>query len=227
MDCSTPGLPVPHDLLKFAQIHVYCIGDAIQPFHPLTPILFSFCPQSFPASGTFPMSQQFASDDQNATVSASASVLPTSTQGWFPLRLTGLISLLSQQRSGVFSSTIVWRHQFFGAPPPLWSSCHNHMWPLGRPKTFVGRIMSLLLNTLSRFVMLSCQEANVFWFHGCSHHLQWFLGPRRGSLSLLPPFPFYLPWSNRAGSHDISFFLIFSFKPALSLSSFTLYQEAL
>ena len=58
--------------------------------------LFSFCPQSFPASGTFPVSQLSASDDQNAGVSASASVLATSIQGWFPLRLTGLISLLSK-----------------------------------------------------------------------------------------------------------------------------------
>ena len=79
MDYSTPGLPVPHNLLKFAQIHVHCISDAIQPFHPLMPTLFS-CPQSFPASGTFPMSQQFASDDQNTRVSASASVLPTNIQ---------------------------------------------------------------------------------------------------------------------------------------------------
>ena len=74
--------------------------------------LFSFCPQSFPASGTFPMSQLFASDDQNTAVSASASVLPTSIQGWFPLRWTDLISLLSKGLSGVFSSTTVRRPQF-------------------------------------------------------------------------------------------------------------------
>ena len=58
--------------------------------------LFAFCPQSFPASGTFPMSQLFASDDQNTTASASTSALPMCIQGWFPLRLTGLISLLSK-----------------------------------------------------------------------------------------------------------------------------------
>ena len=73
-----------------------------------------FCPQSFPASGTFPMSWLLSSDDQNTGASASASVLPTSIQGWFPLRLTGLISLLSKVLSGVFSSTPVRRHQFFG-----------------------------------------------------------------------------------------------------------------
>ena len=86
--------------------------------------LFSFCPQSFPSSGTFPMGHLFTSDDQNAE--ASASVLPISVQGWFPLRLTGLTSLLSKGLSGVFSSTTVWRHQFFGAPLSLWSSSHNH-----------------------------------------------------------------------------------------------------
>ena len=94
--------------------------------------LFFFCPQSFPASGTFPVSHLFASGDQNTGASASPSVLPTGIQGWFPLRLTGLI-LLSKGLSGVICSTIVWRHQFFGALPSLWSSSHNYMWPLGRP----------------------------------------------------------------------------------------------
>ena len=76
-----------------------------------------FCPQSFPESGTCPMSHLFMSDKQNTGASASAPVLPVSIQGWSPLRLTGLISLLSKGLSGVFSSTTVWRHQFFGA---LW-----------------------------------------------------------------------------------------------------------
>ena len=93
--------------------------------------LFSFCPQSFPASGTFPMSWLFTSGDQNT--SASASVLPMSIQGWFPLRLTGLIFTLSKGLSGVSSSTTVQRHQFSGALPSLWSSSHNRTWPLGRP----------------------------------------------------------------------------------------------
>ena len=66
--------------------------------------LFSFCPQSFPASGTFPMSRLFTSDDQNTGASASASVLPVNTQSWSPSQLTGLISLLSKGLSGVFST---------------------------------------------------------------------------------------------------------------------------
>ena len=93
--------------------------------------LFSLYPQSFPVSGTFPLSQLFSSDDQNT--GASTSVLPVNIQGWFPWRLTGLIALLSKGFSGVFSSTTVWRHQFFGALPSLLSSSHNCVWPLGRP----------------------------------------------------------------------------------------------
>ena len=95
--------------------------------------LFPFCPQSFPASGTFPMSQLFTSDDQNTGASASSSALPMISKGWLPLRLTGLISLLSNRLSGVFSGTTIRRHQFFGALPSLWFSSHNCTWPLGRP----------------------------------------------------------------------------------------------
>ena len=95
--------------------------------------LFSFCPQSFPVSRTFPMSHLFTSDDQNFGASASASVLPVNIQGWSPVRLTGLISLLSKGLSGVFSNTTVQKHQFFGILPFLWSSSYNRMWPPGRP----------------------------------------------------------------------------------------------
>ena len=94
--------------------------------------LFSFCPQSFPPSGTFPMSQLFESGDQNTVASASASVLPTRIQGWSPLRWTGWISLQSKGLSEVFSSTTVRRHQFFGALPSLQFSSHNRTWSLGR-----------------------------------------------------------------------------------------------
>ena len=94
---------------------------------------FSSCPQSFPASGTFPMSCLLTSDDQNTETSASASVFPVNIQGSSPLRLTGLISLQSKGLSGVFSSTTVQRLWFFVFLPSLWSSSHNHTWPLGRP----------------------------------------------------------------------------------------------
>ena len=94
---------------------------------------FPSCPQSFPASGSFPMRQLFTSGGQSTGVSASASVLPMSIQGWFPLGLTGLISLLSKGLSGVFSSNIVQRNQFFGTLPSLWSNPHICTWLLERP----------------------------------------------------------------------------------------------
>ena len=83
---------------------------------------FSFRLQSFPASGSFPMSQFFASGSQNIGVSASASVLPMNIQDWFPLWWTGWISLQSKGLSRVFSNTTVQKHQFFGAQLPLWSN---------------------------------------------------------------------------------------------------------
>ena len=78
-------------------------------------IPFSSCPQSFPASGSFPMSQLFVSDGQSTGVSASTSDLPMNTQDWSPLGWTGWISLQSKQLSRVFSNTTVQKHQFFGA----------------------------------------------------------------------------------------------------------------
>ena len=115
MDCSMPVLSVPHHLPKFAEVCVHCIGDAIQPSHPLTFSPPSALLRPLPSNRTFPMSQLFASDNQKTGISASASVLPRSIRGWSLLRLTGLISLLSKGLSGVFSSTILRRHQFFGA----------------------------------------------------------------------------------------------------------------
>ena len=93
-------------------------------FIHITP--FSSCPQSFPVSESFPMSRLFAYGGQSigASASASASVLPMSIQGWFPLGWTGWISVLSKELSRVFSSTTVWKHQFFGPQPSLWSSPH-------------------------------------------------------------------------------------------------------
>ena len=79
MDCSTPGLPVRHQLPELAQTHVRRVSDAIQASHPIVP--FSSCLQSWPASGLFPMSQFFESDGQSIGVLASASVLPVNIQG--------------------------------------------------------------------------------------------------------------------------------------------------
>ena len=100
--------PSPGVCPSSSSLHQWC-----HPAFSSSDALFSFCPQSFPASGTFPMSQLFVSDDQNTEASGSAAILPMSIQGWFPLRLTVLISLPSKGLTGVFSTTIQ-RHQFFG-----------------------------------------------------------------------------------------------------------------
>ena len=91
---------------------------------------FSSCPQSFPTSGSFPMSQLFASGGQSIRASASLSILPKNIQGLFPFGWTGLISLQSKGLSRVFSNTTVQKHQFFDTQLSLESNSHHHTWPL-------------------------------------------------------------------------------------------------
>ena len=111
-------------------------------------IPLSTCLLSFPASGSFPMSQFFASGDQSTGVSASASVIPMDIQDWFPLGLTGFISLQSKGLSRVFSNTTFQKHQFFSVQLSLWSNSHIHTWLLEKPYLWLAKEMSLLLNTL-------------------------------------------------------------------------------
>ena len=121
-----PGFPVLHHLPE----HVHWISDTVQPSHPL--LCSSFHLQSFPASGSSPVSQLFTSGGQSFGSSASASVLPLSIQSWFPLGLTGgLIFLLSKGLSRVFYRTTV-QKQFFGVLPSLGSISHIHIWLLER-----------------------------------------------------------------------------------------------
>ena len=91
------------------------------------------CPQSFPASGSFPVSQLFTSGAQSIGALASVSVFLMNIQGWFPLGPTLLISLLSKELSRDFSSTTIWKHQFFSTQPSLWSNSHIHRWLLVKP----------------------------------------------------------------------------------------------
>ena len=100
---------------------------------------FSSCLQSFPASGSSPMNQLFASGGQSIGVSTSASVLPMNIQDWFPLGLTSLISWLSKGLSRVFSSTTVQKHLFFGTQFSLKSNSHMPTWPLEKPKLLLDR----------------------------------------------------------------------------------------
>ena len=130
MDCSTSGSSVLH-----------CFPGVCSNSCPLSwwcyltfsssAIPFSFYLQSFPASGSFPMSWFFSSGGQ--PIVASASALPMNIQGWFLLGLTGLISLQSKGLSRVFSSITIWKDQFFGVQPSLWTNSHICTWLLEKP----------------------------------------------------------------------------------------------
>ena len=118
-------------LTNFPSLPKFMSITSVMPYSHLI-LWCPLLPQSFPASGTFPVSWLLTSGDQNTGASASGKVFPMSIKGWFPLRLI-LISFLSKGLSRVFSSTTVQRHQFFGALPSLQSNSYNHMWPLGGP----------------------------------------------------------------------------------------------
>ena len=118
---------------------------------------FSSCPQCLPASGSFPVSQLFTWGGQSTGVSALASFLPKKSQGWSPSEWTGWISLQSKGLSRVFSNTAVQKHQFFRAQLSSQSNSHPYM-TTGKTialtkRTFIGKVMSLLLNMLSRLVI--------------------------------------------------------------------------
>ena len=104
--------------------------------HPATSssvVPFSSCPQSLPASGSFPKSQLFAWGGQRTEVSASALVPPVNMQDWSPLGWTGWISLQSKELPRVFFNTTVQKHQFFSAQLSSQSNFHIHTWPLEKP----------------------------------------------------------------------------------------------
>ena len=105
--------------LKLMSIELMMPSNHLILCHPLF-----YCLQSCPTSGSFPLSWLLTSGSQSTGMSVSASVLPMNTQGWFSLGLTGLISFQSKGLSRVFTSTIVWKHQFFRAQPSLWSNSH-------------------------------------------------------------------------------------------------------
>ena len=127
---------ISQNLLK-----LMCIDSVMPSSHLILFVPFS-CLQSFPASGSFPVSWLFASGDQSIGASDSASVLPVNIQGWFPLRLTDLISLLSKGLSRAFFNTTFQKHQFFNAQPSLWSNSHICTWLL--EKTIALTIWTML-----------------------------------------------------------------------------------
>ena len=123
MNCSTPGLPVYHQLPEFTQTHV------IELMMPSSHLILCHLPLLLPNPSqhqSFPMSQLFSWGDQSIGVSASASVVPVNTQDWSPVGWTGWISLESKGLSRVFSNTTVQKHPFFGAQLSSQSNSHDH-----------------------------------------------------------------------------------------------------
>ena len=165
-------------------------------------------------SSIFPSNRNFSNESVicirwlNFGVSASASVLPMNTQDWFPLGWTGLISLMSKRLSGVFSSTTVWKQQIFGAQPsidPTPVSIHDYWKNHNLDYAFVGKVMYLLFNMLSRLVSFSSKEQVSFNFMAavtiCSD-----FGAQEDKVSrCFHCFPIYLPWSDGTGCRDLDF----------------------
>ena len=149
MDCCLPGFPVLHCLPEFAQTHVCCSDNVIQPFHFL--LSFILLASVFPSIRVFSNESALCIRWPKYWSFSLASVLPMNSQYWFPLALAGLISLLFKGFSRVFSSTTVWKHQFFATQPSLQSSSHIQTWLLGKKHSFDSRdlclkVMSLLFN---------------------------------------------------------------------------------
>ena len=170
MDCSTPGFSILHYLPEFAQIHV--TESTMLSNHLILWCPFTFGSPSFPASGSFPMSQFFASGGLSIGASASASILPVNIQGWFPLGLTGLISLLCKGLSGVFSNTTVESINSSGLSllyGPALTSVHdywkNHSFDY---MDLFGKVMPLLFNMLSRFVIAFLPRSTHLLISFCS-----------------------------------------------------------
>ena len=194
MNRSMPGLPVHHQLPEFSQTHIHRVSDAIQPSHPLSS---PSPPAPIPPSvRVFSMSQLFAWGGQSTGVSPLASVLPENTQDWSPLGWTGWISLRSTGLSRVFCNTTVQSIKSsalsFLQSPILTSYMTNIA--LTR-QTFVGKVMSLLLNMLSRLVItflprIKCLLISWLPVTICSD----FGAPENKVWQCFHCFPIYFPW---------------------------------
>ena len=123
--CPSPTPEVYSDSHPLSQWYHPAISSSVVPF--------SSCPQSLPASQSFPMSQLFAWGGQSTGVSALASFLAKKSQGWSPLKWTGWISLQSKGLSRVFSNTTFQKYKFFGVQLSSQSNSHIHTWPLEKP----------------------------------------------------------------------------------------------
>ena len=197
-------------------------------YHSITSFVAQFsCPQYFPTSRSFPMNWFFTSGGQSIGASASPLVLPVNIHGWIPLGLTDLISLLSNRLSRVFSNTTIWKHQFFNAQLFLCSSSHICEMTDGRTIaltrwTFVGKVISLLLNTLSRFAIALLPRGKhllISWLQSSSTVIL-----EKNKMNSVTVATFTPSIFHEVVGLDVMIliFWMLSFNPAFSLSFFTL-----
>ena len=208
MNRSTPGLPVYHQLPEFTQLTF--IESVMPSSHLILCRLLLLLPPIPPSIRVFSMCQFFTSGGQSIGVSASTSVLPMNTQDWSPLERPGCISLQSKGLSRVFSNTTVQKHQFFTAQISSQSNSLIHM-TIGKTialtrGTFVGKVMSLLLNTLSRLVitfLLESKRLLISWLQSPSTVI---LEPKKNKVwHCFYCFPIYFLWSDGTRCHKLRF----------------------
>ena len=207
MNCSTPGFPVHHQHLEFTQTHVHRVSDVIQPSHPLSS---PSPPVPNPSQHqSFPMSQLFAWGGQSTGVSALASFLPKKSQGWSPSEWTGSISLQSKGLSSLLQhhsskASILWCSAFFTVQLSHPYLTTGKTIALTR-WTFVGKVMALLLNMLSRLVITFLPRSKrllISWLQSSSAVI-W--EPKKIVCHFFHCFPIYLPWSDGTRCHDLHF----------------------
>ena len=224
MNCSMPGLPVHHQLLEFTQTHIHWVGDTIQPSHPVIP--FSSCPQSFPTSGSFQMTQLFASGGQSIWVSAS-NISPSNEypglisfrMDWLDLlAVQGTLKNLLQYHSS--KASILLHSVFFIVQISHPYIITGKTIALTR-QTFVDKVMSLFFSMLSRLVITFLPRSKhllISWLQSPSAVI---LEPRKIKSATVSTVSPSICHEVMGPDAMIFIFWMLSFKPTFSLSSFT------
>ena len=206
MNHSMPGLPIHHQLPSPPKP---MSTESVMPSNLSSSVIhFSSCHQSFPASGSFQISQLFASGGQSIGLSALTSVPPMNTQDWSPLDGFDLLALRGTHKSLLqhhsSKASIFWRSASFTV-----QLSHPYMTTrktiASTRRTFIGKVMSLLLNMLSRLVITFLPRSKrllISWLQSPSAVI---LEPRKIVSHCFHFFPIYLPWSDGTGCHDLSF----------------------
>ena len=219
-----PRLPCPVSPGDSRPLAQWCYDYSSHPLLPSSPFVFRLAQHQ----GLFQWVGSVSSG-QSIGASVSASVLPMNIQGWFPLGWTGWISLQSKGLSRVFSNTVVWNHQFFGAQPSS-SPSLTFVCATGKAialtmQTFVGKVMSLLFNTLSKFVNSFSFKEQVSFNFMAAVNVRSDFGAQENKICHCFHYPPSICHEVMGLDALILVFWMLTFKPAFSLSSFTLIKR--